>query len=313
MFITQKGARGIKMGKQYSRKIVRHGPGTCTISIPADWMAEQKLKLSDTLNLYEENGDLLIRGGAKHEPKSIVVELTEMQERFVRVIISKLYKNGFDEITVVYKQPKTKEIIRKEVSQNLINFSVADETDEKCILRSVATDDSNEIQNLVKRTLYTMQEVAKLLAQRPDGWLENITELEQINNQVTNYAQRLLTKFPSASTQGQSLYVATWQIEKIVDDCRSVAKKINALSQKDTKRYEESLNILFGLIEQYKTAFFSPNITVAEKFFVVCKKNIVQIAALQKDEMQRDILEIIKKLELITSILIMQDTTRIKK
>ena len=292
---------------------MRHGPGTCTISIPSDWMTEQNLKLSDTLTLYAEDGNLLIRGNAKPLPKSISIELTEMQERFVRVIISKLYKNGFDEITIKYTQPKTKEIIRKEVSQNLINFSVVDETDEKCVLRSLATDDASEIPALVKRTIYTMQEIASLLSLRPDGWFANIIELEQINNQVTNYAERLLTKFPSSSPQGQSLYVAVWQIEKVVDDCKSIAKKMEALPQRDCKKYAASLSSLAALVQQYKTAFFSPNILIAEQFFSECKKTISRISTAQSDELQRDIAEAIKKLELITSILIMQDVAHIKK
>ena len=98
------------------RKIVKHGQGTLTVSLPSRWAKEQKLRAGDEIQVTPKQSILEI-GEAKPVSKEITIDLSGIGILLPRTVTS-IYKAGFDRAKIYYSTHEELAIIQDIVFRN---------------------------------------------------------------------------------------------------------------------------------------------------------------------------------------------------
>ena len=174
------------------RSIVKHGPGTLTVSIPAAWAKMNELRAGDQVEVVEHQGQLAIT--PVDVPKGDAISVTlRGGKRFVARTLYNCYRLGYNEIRASFDDPRTLTTITERVGQ-LIGFEIVEQTPTSCVLRNVASIAHEEFGVMVRR-MWDMQlsighSVLDALRKGDREQLATIRSLEKIPYKLYLYAAR---------------------------------------------------------------------------------------------------------------------------
>lgn len=145
------------------RKLIKQGAGGVTFYVPKKWVDSKGLKPGDEIEVDEQDDNLIIRPGeAKKEIKRAEIEIDLANFNIYRSILGGLYRGGYDEVKVYFKDPKVIPVLQKTVDSTFYGFEIFDVKDDSCLIKSVYTEEATEIKNHINRiihTIKTMQEI----------------------------------------------------------------------------------------------------------------------------------------------------------
>src|SRR3989344_4690886 len=105
------------------RKVVLHGPSTLTISLPYAWIRKFNIKKGHELNVEEYGKELII--GMEEEPK---LEKREIDlgnlKRIGKAYTTASYRQGFDEISLLYAENEYLETIQEILLKETLGFEI---------------------------------------------------------------------------------------------------------------------------------------------------------------------------------------------
>ena len=238
------------------RKIVKQGTATMTISLPAKGCKQHNLNNGDEVELEEKDTDLIISSEKQEITKSTKVDLTNLDERVIRWMLSSLHKAGYTEIELIYSNISTMNIIQELLKDLFTGFTIIEQSSKRCVIKNITRDNMEEFDNILRRaflvTIALGEESLNLVKNKKFDDLKHVIGLEKSNNQLTNYCERLLN-VKGYKNLTNFMYVIICNLEKICDDYKYVAEylgknKIN-LSDKTIKLYDKTNKILR---EQYE-------------------------------------------------------------
>ena len=209
--------------------MVRHGPGTLTISLPAKWAKRHCISDKDELELEEKEKKLIVHATEdKAEHKRVEVDLSGLNEKAVGWILCLLYKQGYDEICASYNSLKVMKVIQERTRTNLLGFIIAEQNKNSCLLKCVSRELKGEFDKGLRRaflvTLSLAESSLELIKKGDYVNLKDLATLETSNNQLTNFCERILNKYPSDEEGTTFKYVIVWQLEKIADEYNEILK-----------------------------------------------------------------------------------------
>lgn len=88
------------------RKIIKQGHNTLTLTIPSDWAKRLNLKAGDEIDLFENSGSLIVNGKQHSEKSTVTIDITGFSVPMVWRFFQSAYKEGYEEIKLVYDQNK---------------------------------------------------------------------------------------------------------------------------------------------------------------------------------------------------------------
>ncbi|MCX6707490.1 MAG: AbrB/MazE/SpoVT family DNA-binding domain-containing protein [Candidatus Woesearchaeota archaeon] len=87
-----------------TRKIISFGNSSYVVSLPKDWVVDNKLKKGDSINMENRDGSIVINtlenSERKIEPKPIVIEIEGKGMDMIKTEIISAYLNNYDIIEV---------------------------------------------------------------------------------------------------------------------------------------------------------------------------------------------------------------------
>ncbi|MBU1975191.1 MAG: hypothetical protein KKG59_02175, partial [Nanoarchaeota archaeon] len=187
--------------------------------------------------------------------KKTTFNAKDMSERVYRWSLSSLHKQGYDEIEIIYTDPKTI-IWTSDLVKNLfVGFVIINQTENTCVIRRVSQDLTSEFDAGLRRSFLVTSAMGEsmidYMKREEYSKLADLIPLEKTNNQLTNFCERLLNKMGHKNYDKTCFYYTlVWNNEKICDDYKYVCQYISTHDK--TKYSKEILLMLEKSLKYYK-------------------------------------------------------------
>jgi phosphate uptake regulator len=144
------------------RRVIQQ-KGSYTLTLPIKWVKDNELEKNDEISVTEEDNRLILEPGeAKKRPKSTQLTVTSSIFRTYRSLIGGLYRGGYDEIKVNFKDPKLIKELQKTVD-TLYGFEVFSIDQNSCVFRSIYTEQATELKSHVNKAIHNIKTMQKII------------------------------------------------------------------------------------------------------------------------------------------------------
>ena len=188
------------------RKVAKIGPATLMVSLPSQWAKEYGLKKGEEVDVEIEEGALIIRSSGIKQREAKVIDITGFPKRFVVKSIVGLYKHGYEEIKVIFKNGNVQNLktnvtertedVLQEVVQGLIGFEIIEQKSTFIRIKSIALPSPNEFENVLRRIFLLiqmyMEESISAYQNKDKDLLQNLTKRKENITRFIIYATRVL-------------------------------------------------------------------------------------------------------------------------
>jgi len=220
------------------RKAIQLANQTIVVSLPAKWVRQQGIKKGDEIDLEEKGNQLIVAFKIidKKEERA-EIDVSNWNDRLIRLVLSGLNKKGFDEIVVKYDKSSTAKTLEELIKNLFTGFAIVEQRINECVIKSISKDLESEFNTALRRAFLVMlgmsESCLNMIKKGKFKGLSELTSLENTNNQLTNYCERVLNKKAYDEDKKKcSLYTIIWNLEKICDEYKYICKYLSK-SQND--------------------------------------------------------------------------------
>lgn len=247
------------------RKVIQLAGSTLVVSLPSAWAEKYKVRKGDDIEIIESNNVLKIsKDSTASTDKKINLDLKDATRTTTRAILSALYKQGYDEITVSYNNKEVYDAILEKRKEVLLGFTIHEVSKNNLILGSFTHDSPGEFDKSLRRAfLVTMSMGDNLLNAIKNKNLKDLKDIksnENVNNQLTSFCERILNKGFVTPDKTSFYYVVCWNLEKICDPYRDIITLIENEKQTNIKFSEDTIKlfeIVNNFLKRYYDAFYN--------------------------------------------------------
>jgi len=275
------------------RRVIKQGNNTLTITLPRKWASSANIKAGDELDIIEEGNNLkILINNLTKEPKKITLDFSQSSETVINSLLAVAHKNGYDEVEVIFSDPKTVKIIQKRINSMLMGYEIVEQTSKRCVIKNVSGWHSGEFDNLVRRIFLVTLTLAKnSLETIQSGQYDNLNELlvlEETNNKLTNYCHALLNRKIFDGQKTTFFYHITWLLEKIGDEYKDLC--LYLLENKKVKLSKETIHLYEDtnqLLDDYYHLFYAYDLPKLEKVYQkhnISRKELTKLIGSKKAE-----------------------------
>ncbi len=259
------------------RKVVKHGPSSLIISLPSKWAKKNNIKGGDELDVIEKQNSLEIATKSLPQDLSVTIDITNLDRTSILVYLQSMYRKGYDEINVHFKNPKTTHFRMKEevqvltVIQNIITrfigVEIVKQTRDFVQIRQISEDSKKDFAVLMKRTgsliIESFEEFERCLKEKDEDTYP-VEHHHMIVTKFINYCMRLVSKGAvKDTTDALTIYKTLSVFDKIMDLLKE--------AERDKAKYDisfskESINIVSDVTDAMKVFhkfFFSKDLRLA--------------------------------------------------
>jgi len=291
------------------RKIIQIANSTQLVSLPRKWAVSHGIRKGDEIEVTEEGNKIIISTEQGAELEKIEVNVAGMNERMLSWILHAVHKSGYDEIDVLFDDPKTIGIIQ-DLLKELLGFVIIQHGEKRCTIRSISKVLEKEFDPTLRRAFLVTLSMAKSALegiQADDkSNLKDLASLESTNNQLTGFCHRILNKHGYSQYNKTSyMYVLIWQLESIADDLKTICNAYSEPPLNKVKISKESIE-LFERVNSLLQLFY-------ELFYEYDEKSLKKISEERKaiPKMGYDLLREGKKEEVMLIHPLLNVTQRI--
>lgn len=241
------------------RKLVKHGESTLTVSLPPKWIEKYKLQKGDQVDVEEQGRWLKISSDNELSIDKVSVDVSNFKKHTIEWTTTILNKSGYDEAEVLFNNPKIIPIIQNRLKQ-LMGFVIVEQTDNRCLIKAIVKSMEEEFDTTLRRaflvTLSLSEGVLEHVKKGTLADLKDLLTLEESNNQLTCFCQRILNKNGYKDHRKTSfVYVILWILESIADDykliCEHFSDKKVKISKETIDLFEKVNNLLRDFYELF--------------------------------------------------------------
>ena len=290
------------------RKVIQLAAKTLVVSLPSKWVKKQGIRKGDEIEVSEHLRGLLIGGRGEQGASKVSVNLSGLDERVVKWVVSALHKKGYDEIELFYDNPATARVIHDRVKNLMLGFTVASQSEKRCILKSVSKEIEAEFDLSLRRAWLVCLELAnnslKIIESQHLSGLAELTELENSNNQLTNFCERILNKSEYREPdKTHFIYAVVWNLEKVCDDykyiCSYLAKEETVSVGNDVLDVYKNTNLL---LKGYYELFYDFELKKLNELDIIRKNIVEEIKRLLASKGRRELIVVSHLSNLVTKL-----------
>jgi len=178
------------------RKVVQQGPATLMVSIPSKWARENGLKKGDEIDLEQSEGSITLRTKRKKSLNKTSIDLKHYG-RIASRSIGALYKQGYDEIEIVFRTAKDLDIVNKNLNE-FIGFEMVSQTKKGCMIKEISAPNEESFDLILNRTILLLKSVAEdtytALKSNDRQLLQALPKRDTTINKYANYCRRIINK-----------------------------------------------------------------------------------------------------------------------
>ena len=239
------------------RKVVKQGSSTLMISLPSKWIKKYGVQKGDEIDINLLGSNLMIGILKSPELKKTNVEI-KASALGVRYITA-LYRIGYDEIKLIYKDENFIKKIQKTVREQLFGFEIIEESKNYCIIKDLSGQiNIRVLSDSIKQTWNLVINMANDCVNEIQN--ENFLSLENMKfrdtsiNKFTNYCTRILLKDVSFGDANSAVrYNFLRNLEDFADEYQDIGRYVGEKKLIVNNNYIEYLkkcNLLLEYLNQ---------------------------------------------------------------
>ena len=211
------------------RKVVQQGPSTLMVSLPSKWAKENGLRKGDEIDLEEAEGSLVLRTRRKSSLQKTSVRLADYGILSSRAI-GALYKQGFDEIEVIFRTQKDMDIVNKNLNE-FIGFEIVSQNTKGCVIKEVSAPIDESFELILNRTVLLLKSVAEDtyngLSSGDTNMLKTLPARDATINKYANYCRRIINKFGyKEQHKAPMIYYVIEELENLGDEYKYLVELV---------------------------------------------------------------------------------------
>ena len=179
------------------RKLVRQGAATMMISLPSKWIRANNLCKGDEIDMIEENNTLKI-GAELDVKKNFEVEIKESNRHDLQVILTHIYRRGFDKIILKGRNNDFLKEVRRINNDFLLGFELTDIQKERLVLENISEPTEQKYDVMLKKVFQTIYEAHDLVIEDFNALkfdsLQDMEDLKKQQERFVLFCRRLLVK-----------------------------------------------------------------------------------------------------------------------
>ncbi len=204
------------------RKLIQIAKSTKVISLPREWIEQNKLVKGDSIELEIRNNDLIIRG--KPQKNSVSLDFTGFSEDLIWRHLISLYRKGIDIAEIKYDNQETFKILQNFV-KDLLGWGITQHTKDKIVIKELISNKDTDMDEILNKMFSLLIDLGKSVSNglktRDSIVLKNIPSQDYNINRFANLCLRLINK--NHYENKNSLYNIITSLEEIGDEYRNCA------------------------------------------------------------------------------------------
>ncbi|MEM1578641.1 MAG: phosphate uptake regulator PhoU [Archaeoglobaceae archaeon] len=263
------------------RKLQLIGGSSYMVSLPKEWVKENKLSQGDEIVLeIEKKVITLYPKGFKEDIRVSKVEISDLKrydEKFLRRFIYALYIQGVDEIKIVDKNLNSRLISKlSEIVKSLIGMEIID-TSDKVVLKCLTVTDF-DVYGVVRRMTQIVNTIMETLIEaiknKDFTALSEFKSLEDDTDRLYLLAvrqeHRLVREFSSPAKWNElrlilGIRTVAKLIEEIIDNLENFSNHVRTVSLDELEILERFMVELSKAFEMVSRAYFNSELETSEE------------------------------------------------
>ncbi len=247
------------------RKIIQIAGSTYLVSLPKKWCVDNNLKKGEEIDVEAQGGEVIVTAQKKIIPSSTEMDITGLDRTSIFFAVRALYKKGYDEIKLTFKNPVTKHF-RKKIDLNvssiiqiecsrLPGMEIIEQKNNNCILKAISDVNLLDEKILIKRIFGLIDEAYNELIE--GGELNDnslLTTVKQKHDTITKFishSQRVLNKNKLIDKDNYYLSQILTQMDNITDLLDVSARNLRDYNKKIDKITIDILKLMQQNFETY--------------------------------------------------------------
>jgi len=242
------------------RKVIKQASQAYTITLPIEWVRQNKINEKTELEVTPEEKSLIITSTTgKVEGGKISIDVSEINSRIIQIMISSLFAKGLDEIEII----SNKNISEKLMSAcaNTLGYAVVSQEKNKWIIRDIGSANYSDIDEIFKRIFQMIlafyDSAIKDIFGEEKETEENLKLRDREVNKFCLYLQRAVNKMSYPNTvDGRALFTYSFELEKLGDEIERLWRTNIKYDVKKTKQLKELADLVKNGLDQAFDAYF---------------------------------------------------------
>jgi len=245
------------------RKLVKQGRNALTVTLPASWTKKFNLKAGDEIEVEEVGKGITVGTEKSTGVNKTEFDTTKIKD-FRNQYLSYFYHKGFDEVRIVYDDPKVLSVTREKIGE-LMGYEIVENGKNYFIIRNISESLESEFDIVLRRLFIMLKSMSEeCLGAIKEGQftrLKDIKNQEKTNNKFTDFCIRILNKKGYKEyNKTMPLYIIVRELEKIADIYKYIGNHLSEsdpntrISEETIRFFEETngyLKLFYDLFYRY--------------------------------------------------------------
>jgi len=267
------------------RKVIFLAGKTGVVSLPSRWMRAYNISKGQELEMTEVLSGLLIAKPTDHAESKAQLDISGINSRLLFRYLNTLYKKGYTEIKLIYKEgivgldgKKENALVSiQHVCDYLIGMEIVKQGESYCVIKEVTSLKEGEFEVLLRRIflmlLSTSKDLLAFLEKRDSEGLKNIIDFMDPNmGKLFKLCQRIISTERKYWDKLVSFALLTEKLECVGDIyseiCRDLKLNGKVELQQDTLEYFSDTN---DLLERFYSLFYKYSVIELNKLHLDAK------------------------------------------
>jgi len=255
------------------RKIVKHGPATMMISLPAKWIKKKGLKKGDELSIEQKEDHLILSLDKRKHKSETALNLTQLEESSVRTILTNAYRLGYDKINISYKNEDVLSVIKMLVEKNLLGFEITKKTEEGCVIESITEPSLDQFENIFSKVFMNIEDMFMIGEKILKGEKKEFEDVDRKIQQLDNFCKRVLVK----NSMFENNFLQWNFHSSLIHASRELYHLFDYLSKTNFKASKSELELFVKvrkIFEKIKEAYLKKDLSLLEQIHKIEKQLI---------------------------------------
>lgn len=147
------------------RKLIKQGAGGYTVSLPIKWVRAHNLEPGQEIDVIEEENSLkIVSIQAMPRLKKTTLAIEKAPFTFYRSLIGGLYRGGYDEITITFKDQSSIPELQKTINL-LPGYELLSVAKNSCVIKSTLQHQSVDLHSHFLKIVHSITAMQQLLEQ----------------------------------------------------------------------------------------------------------------------------------------------------
>jgi phosphate uptake regulator len=244
------------------RKVIQIAGSTQLISLPRKWSLKYGIKKGDELEVEEQQSSIIVSTEKDIDQNKTILDTNKLGT-FHQNYIASAYHMGFDEVQVLFNNPKIQEIIR-EKTLDCVGYEIVDQGKNFCTIKSISHASYEQFDPILRKIFIIIKtmgaHIIEALEKNDHAALKEVLVLEVTTNKLTDFCRRILIKRGYEDPKKTAImYSLVTDLEKLADDYRDVCIFVLDNKLKISKETTNILKEVNTIFEAFYTAFYKFN------------------------------------------------------